>query len=156
MKTLIPPLFPPFLHKSFTLIRSNIHPHLTFHLLYISKSLHTHLFSLQTLSPIILPKAWRKIQIMRGKRKLSVILPEKLMYKEIHTKEDTISLTEFLSCPLAISCFRHHSCYELVLLFVTHLHNGQVNLDGVSFTLLPTTISEETCIPNIGEQWNKG
>ena len=47
----------------------------------------------------------------------------------------------------------HH---ELVWSFVTHLHNGQVNLAGVSFTLSPTTISETKGIPNVGEQWNKG
>jgi len=47
----------------------------------------------------------------------------------------------------------HH---ELAKLFVTHLHNSQVNLAGVSFTLSPTTISEATGTPNVGEQWNKG
>jgi len=79
-------------------------------------------------------------------------------------REEPISLTELLACPLAISCFRHHSCYEfcemvervkfhheLAQLFVTHLHNGQVNLTGVSFTLSRTTISEAIGIPNIGE-----
>jgi len=84
-------------------------------------------------------------------------------------QEETISLIELHACPLAISCFRHHSCYEfcemvervklhheLARLFVTHLHNGQVNLAGVSLTLSPTTISEATSIPNVGEQWNKG
>jgi len=46
----------------------------------------------------------------------------------------------------------HH---ELARLFVIHLHNGQVNLAGVSFTLTPDTIVATTCIPNVGEQWNK-
>lgn len=39
-------------------------------------------------------------------------------------REKTISLTELLACPLVISCFRHHSCYELAQLFINHLHNG--------------------------------
>lgn len=71
-------------------------------------------------------------------------------------REETISLIELLACPLATSRFRHHSCYDLARLFVIHLHNGQVNLVGVSFTLSLTTILEATCIPNVGEQWNKG
>ena len=47
----------------------------------------------------------------------------------------------------------HH---ELARLFILHLHNGQVNLVGVSFTLTPETIAATTSIPNVGEQWNKG
>jgi len=47
----------------------------------------------------------------------------------------------------------HH---ELARLFVLYLHNGQVNLAGVSFTLTPKTIAVATSIPNVGEQWNKG
>ena len=47
----------------------------------------------------------------------------------------------------------HH---ELARLFVLHLHNGQVNLEGVTFTFTPETISQATGIPNVGEQWNKG
>ena len=47
----------------------------------------------------------------------------------------------------------HH---ELAQLFVNHLHNGQVNIAGVSFILLPTTISEAVGIPNVGEEGNKG
>jgi len=46
----------------------------------------------------------------------------------------------------------HH---ELARLFVIHLHNGQVNLAGVSVTLTPETIAAATGIPNVGEQWNK-
>lgn len=47
----------------------------------------------------------------------------------------------------------HH---ELARLFVLHLHNGQVNLASVTFTLTPDTIAQATGIPNVGEQWNKG
>lgn len=47
----------------------------------------------------------------------------------------------------------HH---ELARLFVLHLHNGQVNLASVSFILTFETIAATTCIPNVGEQWNKG
>lgn len=52
-------------------------------------------------------------------------------------REEPISLREFLACPLSISCFRHHSCFdfcemvervkfhhELAMLFVAHLNNG--------------------------------
>ena len=46
--------------------------------------------------------------------------------------------------------------HELAILFVLHLHNGQVNLAGVTFTLTPETIAKATGIPNVGEQWNKG
>ena len=47
----------------------------------------------------------------------------------------------------------HH---ELARLFVLHLHNGQVNLVGVTFILTLETIAQATGIPNVGEQWNKG
>ena len=47
----------------------------------------------------------------------------------------------------------HH---ELARLFVLHLHNGQVNLASISFTLTPETIAVAIGIPNVGEQWNKG
>ena len=83
-------------------------------------------------------------------------------------REEPISLTEFLACPLAICCFRHHSCYEfsemvervkfhheLARLFVTHLDNGKVNLAGVSIMLSLAIISKATSIPNVSEQWNK-
>jgi len=38
---------------------------------------------------------------------------------------------------------------------VTNLDNNEVNLLGVTFTLL-AVISEATSIPNVGEKWNKG
>jgi len=41
----------------------------------------------------------------------------------------------------------HH---ELARLFVLHLHNGQVTLAGVTFTLTLETISQATGIPNVG------
>lgn len=86
-----------------------------------------------------------------------------------HIREEPTTLTELLACPLAVACFKHQSCYqfcemvervkyhhELARLFVLHLHNGQVNLAGVAFTLTPKTIAEAIGIPNVGEQWNKG
>jgi len=85
-----------------------------------------------------------------------------------HNQEEPTSLAKLLACPLAITCFQHQSCYqfyemvervkyhhELARLFVLHLHNGQVTLAGVTFTLTPETISQEIGIPNVGEQWNK-
>ena len=84
-------------------------------------------------------------------------------------QEEPTTLTELLAFPLVVTCFKHQSCYqfcemvervkyhhELARLFVLHLHNGQVNLAGVSFTITPETIAAATGIPNVGEQWNKG
>ena len=50
---------------------------------------------------------------------------------------------------------RIHHHHELARLFVLHLHNGQVTLAGVTFTLTPESISLATGIPNVGEKWNK-
>ena len=85
-----------------------------------------------------------------------------------HVREEPTSLAELQACPLAMACFQHHSCYqffemvarvhhhqELAHLFVLHLHDGQVTLAGVTFTLTPETISQATRIPNVGEQCNK-
>ena len=52
-----------------------------------------------------------------------------------------------------IARIHHHQ--ELACLFVFRLHDGQVTLAGVTFTLTPETISQATRIPNVGEQWNK-
>ena len=67
-----------------------------------------------------------------------------------------------------MACFREQSCYQfcemiarihyhqdLDHLFVLHLHDGQVTLSSVTFTLTPETISQATEIQNVGEQWNK-
>ena len=40
---------------------------------------------------------------------------------------------------------------ELARFFVFHLHDGQVTLAAVNFTLTPETISQATEIPNVGE-----
>ena len=50
---------------------------------------------------------------------------------------------------------RIHHLQELARLFIFHLHDGQVTLAGVNFTLTPETISQEIGIPNVGEHWNK-
>ena len=52
-----------------------------------------------------------------------------------------------------IAQIQHHQ--ELARLFVLHLHDGQVTLAGVNFTLTPETISQAIGIPNVGEGWNK-
>jgi len=52
-----------------------------------------------------------------------------------------------------IAQIQHHQ--ELARLFVLHLHDSQVTLVGVNFTLTPETISQATGIPNVGEEWNK-
>jgi len=86
-----------------------------------------------------------------------------------HIREEPTTLTELLACPLVVTCFKHQSFYqfcemvervkyqhELSRLFILHLHNGQVKLAGVSFTLTLETIAAATGIPNVGEEWNKG
>lgn len=85
-----------------------------------------------------------------------------------HIREEPTTLVLLQAYPLAISCFRHQSCYEfcekvasiqfhheLARLFVLHLHGEQVALVGVTFTLTPESISIATDIPNIGGPWNK-
>lgn len=84
------------------------------------------------------------------------------------TKEEPTSLRELQAYPLAVSCFRHQACFEfcemvervqfhheLARLFVTHLHNNEVTLTGVTFRISSTIISEATRIPNVGEKWYK-
>lgn len=81
-----------------------------------------------------------------------------------HIREEPTTLTELLAFPLVVACFKHQSCYqfcemvervkyhhELARLFMLHLHNGEVNLAGVTFPLTPETIAEATSIPNVGE-----
>ena len=71
-----------------------------------------------------------------------------------HVREEPTSLAELQSCPLAMACFQQQSCYqfcemiarihyhqELARLFVLHLHDGQVTLASVTFTLTLETIS---------------
>ena len=70
--------------------------------------------------------------------------------------EEPTTLTKLLAFPLAVTCFTRQSCYqfcemvermkyhhELARLFFLHLHNGQVNLVGVSFTLTPETLQQQ-------------
>lgn len=84
-------------------------------------------------------------------------------------REEPTSLRELQACPLAISCFKHQSCFgfcemverikfhhELARLFVTHLHNNEVTLAGITFILSPVVISEATGILDVGEKWKKG
>lgn len=84
------------------------------------------------------------------------------------TREDLTNLRELQASPLTVSCFRHLECYEfcelvervqfqheLARLFVAHLHNNEVTLVGVTFTVLPSIILEATKIPNVGEKWYK-
>lgn len=39
---------------------------------------------------------------------------------------------------------------------MTHLHNNEVTLAGITFSISPAVISEATGIPDVGEKWNKG
>lgn len=85
-----------------------------------------------------------------------------------HVREEPTSLAELQDRPLAMACFQQQSCFqycemisqiqhhqELARLFVLHLHDDQVTLAGVNFTLTPETISQATIILNVGKEWNK-
>ena len=74
-----------------------------------------------------------------------------------HVREEPTSLTELQACRLAMACFQQQSCFqyceliaqiqhhqELARLLVLHLHDGQVTLASVNFTLTPKTISQAT------------
>ena len=83
-------------------------------------------------------------------------------------RENPTSVRELQACSLAVSFFRHQACFEfcelveriqfhheLARLFVAHLHNNEVTLARVTFTISPAVISEATRIPNVGEKWYK-
>ena len=44
---------------------------------------------------------------------------------------------------------------ELTRLLILNLHNKQVNLAGVDFSLTSDTIAHATGIPDVGEKWFK-
>ena len=43
----------------------------------------------------------------------------------------------------------------LTMLFISNLHNNQVTLAGVTFTMSTAIILAATEIPNVGEKWFK-
>lgn len=51
---------------------------------------------------------------------------------------------------------RVQSHHELARLFVAHLHNNEVSLAGVTFTISLAIILGATRSPNVGEKWYKG
>ena len=73
-----------------------------------------------------------------------------------------------MASPLTMSCFQHVGCfdfcervqhilYHLVFtrLLITNLHDGHVNIVGVTFTMPASAILVATGIPNVGEKWFK-
>ena len=75
---------------------------------------------------------------------------------------------ELMASPMAVTCFKHVGCFEfcetiqrvqhhpmLSRLFISNLHDNQVTLAGVTFTLSTNIISTSTGIPNVGEKWFK-
>ena len=67
-----------------------------------------------------------------------------------------------------MTCFKHVGCFEfcektqkvhhhLVLrrLFISNLHDNQVTLAGVTFTLSTAMIAAATRITKVGEKWYK-
>ena len=73
-----------------------------------------------------------------------------------------------MDSPLTMSCFKHVGCFEfceklqqiqyhpmLTRLFITNIHDRQVTLAGVTFTMSTNAIAAATGIPNVGEKWFK-
>ena len=78
------------------------------------------------------------------------------------------STREILASPLIVTCFKHVACYEfcekirrvqhhpmLTRIFISRLHDNEVTLAGVTFTLSTAIISTAIRIPNVGEKWFK-
>ena len=75
------------------------------------------------------------------------------------------ALGNFLSSPMIVTCFKHVGCYDfceqiqrvqhhsmLTRLFISKIHNNQVTIAGVTFTISNTIISTAIGIPNVGER----
>ena len=75
---------------------------------------------------------------------------------------------ELMASPLTVSCFKHVGCFQfcgkvqqiqyhpmLTMLFITNLHDRQVTLAGVTFTMSTNAIAVDTKITNVGEKWFK-
>ena len=70
---------------------------------------------------------------------------------------------ELMASPLTVSCFKHVGCFEfcekvqqiqyhpmLTRLFITNIHDRQVTLVGVTFTMSTNIIVATTGISNVG------
>ena len=75
---------------------------------------------------------------------------------------------ELLASPLTVTCFKHVGCYDfcekiqrvqhhpmLTIIFISGLHDNQITLTGVTFSISTTIISAATGIPNVREKWFK-
>ena len=75
---------------------------------------------------------------------------------------------ELMASPMAVTCFKYVGCFEfceriqrvqhhpiLSRLFISNLHENQVTLAGVTFTVSTTIIVASTRILNVGEKWYK-
>lgn len=73
-----------------------------------------------------------------------------------------------MASPMTVTCFKYVGCFEfcekiqkvqhhpvLSKLFISNLHDNQVTLVGVTFTLSTNIIAASTRIPNVGEKWYK-
>jgi len=73
-----------------------------------------------------------------------------------------------MASPITVTSFKHMGFFEfcekveriqhhpvLTRLFITNLHDDQVTLAGVTFTISPAIISEASGIPNVGGKWFK-
>ena len=83
-------------------------------------------------------------------------------------REEPISISELLACPLTTTCFRYQSCFEFCEMvervkyhhelerqFVINMENNVVHLVGINFTLSPAIIAEAARMPDVGENWIK-
>ena len=77
---------------------------------------------------------------------------------------ELITPKELMASPLTVSCFKHVGCFEfcekvqqiqyhpvLTRLFITNIHDRQVTLAGVTFTMSTNAILAVTGIP----KWEK-
>ena len=73
-----------------------------------------------------------------------------------------------MASPLTVPCFKHVGCFNfceilqqiqyhpmLTRLFITNIHDRQVTLARVTFTMSTNAIAVATRIPNAGEKWFK-
>ena len=73
-----------------------------------------------------------------------------------------------MASPMTVTCFKHVGCFGfcekiqrvqhhpmLSRLFISNIHDNQVTLASVTFTVSTAIISTATGIPNVGKKWFK-
>lgn len=83
-------------------------------------------------------------------------------------RHEPTNTRELMASPITMTSFKHVGCFEfcekairiqhypvLTKLFITNLHENQVTLVGITFTISPVIISAASGIPNVGGKWFK-